>query len=271
MRADPESLKATYLKHTEYHHYPGGLKKLDFIVETLCGLDREPADVSVLDIGCGNGSIALPIASLGYRVVGVDVDADSIEHASRANRFPNARFEVVEGDSFDLGERFDLVICSEVLEHLHEPVPLISTIAHVMKRDGFAIVTVPNGQGLREVLGQVEAFVKRRLGLARLLAGVRRAAGMPDPDEKCLMHTSNVEQGGTGHVQFFSLPGITRRLARGGLDVVKVVKSLFIFSVFFKRRGDEWTTVDRLDSRLADLLPASMAGGWFLLCRKGKG
>lgn len=55
MRADAESLKATYLKHTAYHHFAGGLKKLEFIVEILCSLRREPARVCVLDVGCGNG------------------------------------------------------------------------------------------------------------------------------------------------------------------------------------------------------------------------
>jgi 2-polyprenyl-3-methyl-5-hydroxy-6-metoxy-1,4-benzoquinol methylase len=268
VRADAESLKATYLKHTAYHHFPGGLKKLEFIVETLCGLGREPAKVRVLDVGCGNGSISLPVASLGYRVVGVDVDAGSIEHARAANTFPNARFELVEGDRFDLGERFDVVICSEVLEHRHEPLPLIRAIGGAMANDGLAIITVPNGQGLRELLGRVENFLKSTLRLRGVLKGIRRLAGMPDPDEKCEMHTSNVEEGGTGHVQAYSLPGITRRLARGGLEVARVVKSFFIFSVFVKRRGDAWNALDRLDSRLADALPASMASGWYLLCSK---
>jgi SAM-dependent methyltransferase len=219
-------------------------------------------------VGCGNGSIALPVASLGYRVVGVDVDPGSIEHARAANRLPNARFELVEGDRLDLGERFDVVICSEVLEHLHEPLPLIRAISAAMADDGLAIITVPNGQGLRELLGRLENFLKATLRLQHVLKGIRRLAGMPDPDEKCLMHTSNVEEAGTGHVQAFSLPGIARRLARGGLEVARVVKSFFIFSVFVKRRGDAWTAVDRLDSRLADVLPASMASGWYLLCRK---
>ena len=270
VRGNAESLKATYLKHTEYHHYPGGLKKLEFIVETLCALERDAAQVSVLDVGCGNGSLALPIASLGYRVVGVDVDPISVEHATRANTFANARFETVAESGFDLGERFDVLICSEVLEHLDEPMPLICTIAGLMKDDGLAIVTVPNGQGLREVLGRLENVLKGSLGLRKVLKSARKLGGMPDADEKCLMHTSNVEEAGTGHVQAFSLPGITRRLARGGLELVKVVKSFFLFSVFVGKRGDRWTAVDRLDSRLADALPALMAGGWYLLCRKRK-
>ena len=268
MRADPRSLKATYLKHTDYHRFPGGLKKLEFIVEVLCGLGREPAGVRVLDLGCGNGSIALPVASLGYRVLGVDVDAGSIEQARRVNEFANARFELVEGSRFDLGERFDVVICSEVLEHLHEPIPLIRTIARLMKDDAVAIITVPNGQGPREVLGRVENFLKDTLGLKRMIVKLRKLIGMPDPDEKCLMHTSNVDQAGTGHVQFFSLPGLRKRLERGGLDVVRVVPSFFIFSVLVGKRGDDWTALDRFDSRLADLLPASMASGWFVLCKK---
>jgi len=268
VRADPESLKATYLKHTDYHRFPGGLKKLEFIVEILRGLGREPADVSVLDVGCGNGSLSLPIASLGCQVMGVDVDPGSVEHARQVNSFPNARFELVDGDRLHLGEQFDLVVCSEVLEHLHDPMPLIRAIADVMEPDGLAIITVPNGQGLRELLGRIENLMKDTLGLRPALRQLRRLAGMPDADEKCLMHTSNVEEAGTGHVQAFSLPGLKKRLARGGLDVVRVVKSFFIFSVFAGKRGDKWTTIDRFDSRLADALPASLASGWYVLCQK---
>jgi SAM-dependent methyltransferase len=268
VRADPESPKATYLRHTDYHRYPGGLKKLEFIVETLWGLGREPAEVRVLDVGCGNGSLSLPIASLGYRVVGVDLDPGSIEHARQVNPFPNARFKLVNGDRLDLPEQFDLVICSEVLEHLYNPMPLIRAIADAMKPGAFAIITVPNGQGLRELLGRVESFLKSTLRMRHVLKSLRHLAGMPDADEKCLMHTSNVEQAGTGHVQAFSLPGLKKRLTRGGLNVVRVVKSLFILSVFAGKRGDDWTALDRFDSRLADALPASLASGWYVLCRK---
>ena len=268
MRADPESLKATYLKHTDYHRFPGGLKKLEFIVEILWSLGREPAEVCVLDVGCGNGSLSLPIASLGYRVVGVDVDPGSIEHARQVNPFPNARFELVNSDRLELPERFDLVVCSEVLEHLHNPMSLIRAIAEAMEPDGLAIITVPNGQGLRELLGRVENFLKDTLGLRPALKRLRRLARMPDPDEKCLMHTSNVDEAGTGHVQAFSLPGLRKRLACGGLDVVRVVKSFLIFSVFAGNRGDNWKSLDRFDSRLADALPASLASGWYVLCQK---
>jgi SAM-dependent methyltransferase len=270
VRVDPGSLKSTYLQHTDYHRFPGGLKKLEFIVETLCRLNRDPAQVSVLSLGCGNGSLALPVASLGYRVLGVDIDRFSIEYARQKNTFLNARFEVADGGDFEPDERFDAVICSEVLEHLADPLPMIRTIEQAMEDDGLAIITVPNGQGLREVIGRLENFCKDTLGLRCALHGVRRLLGMPDPDKKCIMHTLNVTQDGTGHVQFFSLPGLKQRLARGGLEVVKVVKSFLILSVFAGTRGDDWTALDRLDSRLADLLPASMASGWYLLCRKAR-
>jgi len=266
-----EPRKATYLQYTDYHRFPGGLKKLEFVVETLRRLGRDPAQVSVLSLGCGNGSLLLPLASLGYRILGVDIHKPSIELARQRNPFTNAQFEVADASTFEPAEGFDVVICSEVLEHLAEPLRMIRTIERTMKDDGQAIITVPNGQGLRELLGRIEDHLCDRLGMRRLLRGVRRLLGMPDPDKKRTMHTLNLMQDGTGHVQFFSLPGLRRRLERGGLEIVKVAKSFFIFSVFTGKRGDEWTAIDRFDSWLADLLPASMASGWYLLCRKARG
>ena len=69
----------------------------------------------VLDLGCGDGTTAIPAARLGATVLGVDIARNLVEAGNaRAKRLglPNCRFQ--EGDATDLGEleddRFDLVI-----------------------------------------------------------------------------------------------------------------------------------------------------------------
>jgi 2-polyprenyl-3-methyl-5-hydroxy-6-metoxy-1,4-benzoquinol methylase len=218
--------------------------------------------LNVLDVGCGNGSIAFAVASLGCDVLGVDVNSSSIERAREANRFPNARFAVVPGDEFDLADRYDLIICSEVLEHLYRPQRLLNTMTRLLKDDGLLFITVPNGYGPREILGRTEKFLRHRLKLGGCIDSARSKARMLDAATKCAVHTSNPDQ---DHVQKFTTRQLTELFKRAGLSLIERVNSIFIFSVVLRTKSG---VVDTVDGRLADCLPHSLASGWYLLCRK---
>ena len=71
--------------------------------------------LAILDLGCGDGTTALPAARLGANVLGVDIASNLVEagnHRARAEGLRNCRFE--EGDASDLHEladgSFDLVV-----------------------------------------------------------------------------------------------------------------------------------------------------------------
>lgn len=95
----------------------------DFFVE------RIGEDEHVLDIGCGIGALAHGIATrTGARVTGIDHNARSIEIARARHAGPNLTYLV--GDAFkDLpAERFDAVVLSNVLEHIHDRVPFLKAV-----------------------------------------------------------------------------------------------------------------------------------------------
>src|SRR5215208_3522954 len=76
---------------------------------------------SICDLGCGNGHISGRLSALGYEVTGVDASASGIQIARRA--YPGAKFIETLIDA-NLGEalgNFDLVISSDVIEHLYRP------------------------------------------------------------------------------------------------------------------------------------------------------
>lgn len=91
-------------RHTKYH---------DFFV------NRISRNETVMDIGCGNGALAYDIASKsGAKVVGVDMNEKNIEIAAQRHSHPNIRYYMGDALKFRMEESFDVVVLSNVLEHL---------------------------------------------------------------------------------------------------------------------------------------------------------
>lgn len=97
---------------------------------------------SICDLGCGNGHIAGRLASLGYDVTGVDASRSGIAIARRA--YPNVKFveALLPSESF-AGESFDLVISSDVIEHLYRPSDLLETASLLLKPAGHILLGTP--------------------------------------------------------------------------------------------------------------------------------
>jgi 2-polyprenyl-3-methyl-5-hydroxy-6-metoxy-1,4-benzoquinol methylase len=260
-----KQLEEEYLRHTNYQLFSGGRKRLRIIVELGEERSRKLGRrLRVLDVGCGNGSNSLPLASLGHHLLGIDISAESIQHAALKNSFPNARFLVHNLLEKSLEKTFDLVLCSEVLEHLTNPEPLLLAMARVLEPEGLLLITVPNGYGPREVLGRIEIGLNRNRSLQPFLTGFRRLLRMSSADEKCRMHTSNPDQ---DHVQKFT-PGQLRRLIEsGGLNITGWVNSFWLLSLFGKAKAGT-NFAARMDSWLADHMPKIFSSGWYLICEK---
>jgi SAM-dependent methyltransferase len=252
-----------FWRKTNYQRFPGGQKKLRVLAETILReFIRRPR---VLDVGCGNGSLTFPMAALGCEVVGVDTDGESVDSCKRRNEFPNVRFVQTDGTLLTVDGFFDLIVCSEVLEHVREPRALLASMREKLAPGGSILLTIPNGYGLREIGGRGERFLRERCRLDRPLAALRRLlgrVGMPSAAEKYQMHTSNPDQ---GHVQKFTRRGIIDLLRAEGLELSAWRSSFVILSVFYCRSGE--SSIERLDSWAADHLPAACASGWYITAR----
>lgn len=101
---------------------------------------RVAAGEQVLDIGCGNGALAADLTRLGAVVTGVDHDRTAIREARSRHADTGATF--VEGDASQLpGGPFDVVILSNVLEHLDARVAFLEAL--VARGAGRLLVRVP--------------------------------------------------------------------------------------------------------------------------------
>lgn len=104
-----------------------------------------PAGTRMLDVGCGNGSIAAELTKRGFRVTGIDMAEAGIRLA-RAS-CPNGRFEVLQANSQvleNLGEEpFDIVYSLEVIEHLYDPRSYIAGCFAATRKGGRFICSTP--------------------------------------------------------------------------------------------------------------------------------
>jgi len=119
----------------------------------------------ILDVGCGHAILSVYLAKRGHCVTAIDNDAAKIKAASEIAEKFNAEVTLRLGDALRLGfddEAFDLVICSEMLEHLDNPLAALREDFRVLRPKGKILLSVPNGKSPR-------VRILKMLGLARLL------------------------------------------------------------------------------------------------------
>jgi len=99
---------------------------------------------NALDIGCGAGLLAEPLARLGASVTGIDAAPEIIDvataHAAQSDLAINYRCGGIEAAHGP----YDLVTCLEVIEHVADPNAFVTQLAGVLAADGLLILSTPN-------------------------------------------------------------------------------------------------------------------------------
>jgi SAM-dependent methyltransferase len=122
-------------------------------------LERVRAGERVLDLGCGRGGLALAVARVtGAKVSGLDLDPANIEAARALPAPPNLTFYCGDARSERFEGTFDVVILSNLLEHLSDRVAFLAGTARTTGARRFLIRVPASDRDWRVAL-------KRRLGV----------------------------------------------------------------------------------------------------------
>ena len=143
---------------------------------------------SICDLGCGNGHITGRLADLGFQVTGVDASPSGIAIARRA--YPKVEFvEALIDRELRLGP-FDLILSSDVIEHMYRPSDLLEAARALLKPGGQILLGTPYHGYLKNL--------------------VLAATGKMDA------HFSALHDG--GHIKFFSVKTLSRLIREQGFE-----------------------------------------------------
>jgi 2-polyprenyl-6-hydroxyphenyl methylase/3-demethylubiquinone-9 3-methyltransferase len=109
---------------------------------------RTPLDgKTALDVGCGAGLLAEPLARLGAKVTAIDASPEVIAVAREHASAMGLEIDYRVGDVQALEGQFDLITSMEVIEHVADPAAFVKALAKRLTPGGLLIMSTPNATG----------------------------------------------------------------------------------------------------------------------------
>jgi len=106
----------------------------------------------VLELGTGPGTVTRILHSKGCKVTGVEMDAETLAMcAPFCERTLQVNLEDPAWHVSLAGEKFDVVMCADVLEHLRDPRPLLTLLQQFLNDTGCVLMSLPNATHLSVV------------------------------------------------------------------------------------------------------------------------
>lgn len=137
----------------------------------------------VLDVGCGGGLLAEALARCGARVTGIDMAAAALQvaraHMRKSGLTIDYRQHTAEGFASAHPNRYDVVVCMELLEHVPRPDSLVTACARLARPGGDIFFATVNRSWLSWLLVIVAA--EHLLGIVR--KGTHTYARLVRPEE----------------------------------------------------------------------------------------
>lgn len=198
----------TQYKDIAFTSDQGRMDRLKFVLGDL------PRDKKVVSLGCGPGVDLRFLVAQGNEVHGVDVSGAALQKASEIGLIPHRAD--LSGSLSDLfaDSTFDVVVATDIFEHLFIPRNLLKEIARILRPAGVLIASVPN-----------HFFLRMRL---RILLG----------HDVILPYHAGTSQEDYFHIRFFTSAGFERFVGLEGFEIRQ-------------RFYDQFTTPHQIPARIA--------------------
>lgn len=131
--------------------------RLGYITERAGGLFGK----TVLDVGCGGGILSESMARAGANVTGLDMGAEPLQvarlHALESGVSVDYVQETVEDHAAKHPQKYDVVTCMEMLEHVPDPASVVTACAQLVKPGGHVFFSTLNRNGKSWLMAVVSA------------------------------------------------------------------------------------------------------------------
>jgi len=118
-----------------------------------------------LDLGCGYGYYTVDLLRRGYEVDAVDISNHSIrmtwKKIEKMKNHPRVEIHNINAFDFEPKKKYDLIICLEMLEHIHEDLKLLKSINTWLKDNGILLISVPHNEKLRNIRDEQAGHLRR--------------------------------------------------------------------------------------------------------------
>jgi SAM-dependent methyltransferase len=230
-------------------------KRLDFLRKLIA--TTQPA--RVLDVGCGTGANLTERLAHEYpqlHFTGIDSDVNSIAFANRHRVAANAMY-LVETDVDELG-LFEMVIASEVIEHVEDPVAFLEFLRGRLTPNGYVVLTLPNGYGPYELASLLETLL-HLTGIYWILRSIKRMV-IHNTATLAAVDTLAISP----HINFFAYSAVHAMIKASGFQIARFQPRTFLCGFGFdnvirSKRLIAW------NSKVSDQLPAQCASAWMFV------
>ncbi|MDO8336135.1 MAG: class I SAM-dependent methyltransferase [Candidatus Saccharibacteria bacterium] len=113
---------------------------------SIQAMQLSPSAVQILDLGCGNGNTAKRLLAQGYQVKGLDFSAVAVAKAKQ-NGIDAEVCNLDEGIPASNGT-YHIAWAGDVLEHVFDPIGLLTEVQRVLRPGGYLLVTIPSDVGI---------------------------------------------------------------------------------------------------------------------------
>lgn len=132
------------------------------LIEVIEKVLKNHPSKSVLDIGCGTGTMSFYLSTLGLSITGVDISEKAIntcvKNKERLYVGKKLSFFRINFPSEEIKGKFDLIICLEVLEHIKDEANAIKNIKSLLAPRGVVVFSVPSSKSLLYRFGLVKKY-----------------------------------------------------------------------------------------------------------------